>query len=89
MSAKPVALDAYETLAEAYASVLDTKPHNAYGLQCVNANRGNDPMLVVKNKTEARTSFFQHKRKFLSYGPVTPPNKIEAGRLVVASRSRP
>jgi len=27
---KPIALDAYETLAEAYASVIDTKPHNAY-----------------------------------------------------------
>src|SRR6185369_2000184 len=27
---KPIALDAYETLAEAYASVADTKPHNAY-----------------------------------------------------------
>ena len=26
---KPIALDAYETLAEAYASVIDTKPHNA------------------------------------------------------------
>jgi SAM-dependent methyltransferase len=30
MSDKPVAFDAYETLAEAYASVIDTKPHNAY-----------------------------------------------------------
>src|SRR5687768_273390 len=30
MSDKPIALDSYETLAEAYASVIDTKPHNAY-----------------------------------------------------------
>lgn len=30
MSSKPIALDAYEALAEAYASVVDTKPHNAY-----------------------------------------------------------
>ena len=30
MSDKPIALDAYERLAEAYASVIDTKPHNAY-----------------------------------------------------------
>ena len=30
MSIKPIALDAYEALAEAYASVVDTKPHNAY-----------------------------------------------------------
>lgn len=30
MSDKPIALDAYEALAEAYASVVDTKPHNAY-----------------------------------------------------------
>jgi len=30
MSDKPIALDAYESLAEAYASVIDTKPHNAY-----------------------------------------------------------
>lgn len=30
MSDKPVAFDAYEALAEAYASVVDTKPHNAY-----------------------------------------------------------
>ena len=30
MSDKPIALDAYETLAEAYAAVVDTKPHNAY-----------------------------------------------------------
>jgi SAM-dependent methyltransferase len=30
MTDKPIALDAYETLAEAYASVIDTKPHNAY-----------------------------------------------------------
>jgi|SRR2546423_1115566 len=30
MNDKPVALDAYEILAEAYASVVDTKPHNAY-----------------------------------------------------------
>ena len=30
MNDKPIALDAYETLAEAYASVVDTKPHNAY-----------------------------------------------------------
>jgi SAM-dependent methyltransferase len=30
MSDKPIALDAYETLAEAYAAVIDTKPHNAY-----------------------------------------------------------
>lgn len=29
MTEKPIALDAYETLAEAYASVIDTKPHNA------------------------------------------------------------
>ena len=29
-SDKPIALDAYEILAEAYASVVDTKPHNAY-----------------------------------------------------------
>src|SRR6185369_2672716 len=29
-SDKPIALDAYESLAEAYASVIDTKPHNAY-----------------------------------------------------------
>ena len=27
---KPIALDAYEALAEAYAAVVDTKPHNAY-----------------------------------------------------------
>src|SRR5688500_3983502 len=30
MNEKPVALDAYETLAESFASVIDTKPHNAY-----------------------------------------------------------
>jgi ubiquinone/menaquinone biosynthesis C-methylase UbiE len=30
MSDKPIALEAYEILAEAYASVVDTKPHNAY-----------------------------------------------------------
>lgn len=30
MSDKPVAYDAYEALAEAYAAVIDTKPHNAY-----------------------------------------------------------
>jgi SAM-dependent methyltransferase len=30
MDDKPIALDAYEILAEAYASVIDTKPHNAY-----------------------------------------------------------
>lgn len=30
MDDKPLALDAYEILAEAYASVVDTKPHNAY-----------------------------------------------------------
>jgi SAM-dependent methyltransferase len=30
MSDKPIALDAYETLAESYAEVVDTKPHNAY-----------------------------------------------------------
>jgi ubiquinone/menaquinone biosynthesis C-methylase UbiE len=27
---KPIALEAYEALAEAYASAVDTKPHNAY-----------------------------------------------------------
>ena len=30
MDEKPIALEAYEILAEAYASVVDTKPHNAY-----------------------------------------------------------
>lgn len=30
MSSKPIAFDAYETLAEAYAAAVDTKPHNAY-----------------------------------------------------------
>lgn len=30
MSDKPVALEAYEALAEAYAAVIETKPHNAY-----------------------------------------------------------
>lgn len=30
MSSKPVALDAYEALAESYAAQIDTKPHNAY-----------------------------------------------------------
>lgn len=30
MNQKPVALDAYETLAESYAARIDTKPHNAY-----------------------------------------------------------
>jgi SAM-dependent methyltransferase len=30
MTDKPIALDAYETLAEAYAEAIDTKPHNAY-----------------------------------------------------------
>lgn len=30
MSKKPVALEAYEALAESYASKIDTKPHNAY-----------------------------------------------------------
>ena len=30
MNDKPVAFDAYEILAESYASVVDTKPHNAY-----------------------------------------------------------
>ncbi len=30
MSDKPLAFDAYETLAESYAAVVDTKPHNAY-----------------------------------------------------------
>lgn len=30
MNDKPIAFDAYEILAEAYASVVDTKPHNAY-----------------------------------------------------------
>lgn len=30
MSDKPIALDAYETLAEAYAALAETKPHNAY-----------------------------------------------------------
>jgi SAM-dependent methyltransferase len=30
VSDKPIALDAYEALAEAYAAVVDTKPHNAY-----------------------------------------------------------
>jgi 2-polyprenyl-3-methyl-5-hydroxy-6-metoxy-1,4-benzoquinol methylase len=27
---KPVALDAYDALAESYAALVDTKPHNAY-----------------------------------------------------------
>jgi len=27
---RPAALDAYETLAESYAALVDTKPHNAY-----------------------------------------------------------
>jgi SAM-dependent methyltransferase len=30
MNDKPIALEAYEILAEAYAAVVDTKPHNAY-----------------------------------------------------------
>lgn len=30
MSDKPIALDAYETLAESYAAAVETKPHNAY-----------------------------------------------------------
>jgi len=30
MNDKPIALEAYEILAEAYASLVDTKPHNAY-----------------------------------------------------------
>ncbi len=30
MTDKPIALDAYETLAAAYAAAVDTKPHNAY-----------------------------------------------------------
>lgn len=30
MMDKPIALDAYEALAEAYAAVIDKKPHNAY-----------------------------------------------------------
>jgi SAM-dependent methyltransferase len=30
MNEDPIALEAYENLAEAYASVIDTKPHNAY-----------------------------------------------------------
>lgn len=30
MSDKPIAFDAYETLAAAYAAAVDTKPHNAY-----------------------------------------------------------
>ncbi|HVF51714.1 MAG TPA: class I SAM-dependent methyltransferase [Pyrinomonadaceae bacterium] len=30
MSDKPIAFDAYEALAEAYAAVVDTKPHNAF-----------------------------------------------------------
>ena len=30
MGDKPIALEAYEILAEAYASAVDTKPHNAY-----------------------------------------------------------
>ena len=30
MNDKPIALDAYEALADGYASVVDTKPHNAY-----------------------------------------------------------
>jgi SAM-dependent methyltransferase len=30
MADKPIALDAYEALAAAYAEVVDTKPHNAY-----------------------------------------------------------
>lgn len=29
MTTKPIALDAYETLAEAYAAAVETKPHNA------------------------------------------------------------
>lgn len=30
MTDQPIALDAYEALAESYASVVETKPHNAY-----------------------------------------------------------
>ncbi len=30
MNDKPIALGAYETLAGAYASVVEIKPHNAY-----------------------------------------------------------
>ena len=30
MADKPIALNAYEALAEAYAAVIDTKPHNAF-----------------------------------------------------------
>ena len=30
VSPKPIALDAYEMLAESYAALIDTKPHNAY-----------------------------------------------------------
>jgi SAM-dependent methyltransferase len=30
MSDQPIALDAYEALAESYAAVVETKPHNAY-----------------------------------------------------------
>lgn len=30
MTDPPIALDAYETLADAYAAAIDTKPHNAY-----------------------------------------------------------
>jgi len=30
MNDEPIAVDAYEILAEAYASVVETKPHNPY-----------------------------------------------------------
>jgi len=30
MNEKPISLDAYNTLAASYASLVDTKPHNAY-----------------------------------------------------------
>src|SRR5688572_20852553 len=30
MNEKPISLDAYNTLAGSYASLVDTKPHNAY-----------------------------------------------------------
>jgi hypothetical protein len=38
------------------------------------------PSVLLRNK---RTLLFQHNRKYLCYGAVTPPKK-EAGRLVVA-----
>lgn len=62
MAEKPIALDAYEALAESYAAAVETKPHNAFYERPVNKSAFGNGISARENRRTFADRRIQSRR---------------------------